>query len=229
MFKDTKFLFLLAALNITFQIVSDATAAKLIMVGTYAVSISVIYFPVTYIISDIMTEVYGYARARHVLWITLACSVLAGLVYQLVVYIPAAPFLETAQSYVDVFGIVPRVLVGGWIAVFLGDIVNNYVMAKMKIATKGKHLWLRTISSTIAGQGVNTVAFYIIALYGVIPIDVLAISILAGWVLKVAVEVAMTPVTYRAVSFFKKAENLDEYDRDTDFNPFVFGWGKRDN
>lgn len=222
MMQGTKYLFILAALNIAFQLISDATAAKLIMVFGYAVSISVLYFPVTYIISDVLTEVYGYARARYVLWVTLICSVTAGLVYQLVAYLPGAPFFEDDGAYETVFSVVPRVLIGGWLAVIAGDFANNYVMAKMKVATGGKALWSRTIGSTIVGQGVNTVVFYIVALGGVIPNEVLVTAILAGWIIKVAVEAAFTPVTYLVVNWLKRAENMDVYDEDTNFSPFVF-------
>lgn len=220
--NSTKFLFFIAALNITFQLISDATAAKLIMLGGFAVSISVLYFPITYIISDVLTEVYGYARARYVLWVTLVCSVSAGLVYQLVAYFPPAPFFDKNQSYHDVFSVVPRVLVGGWLAVVAGDFANNYVLAKMKVATNGKHLWLRTIGSTVVGQGVNTTVFYVVALWGILPTNVLLTSILAGWLIKTAVEAAFTPLTYLVVGFLKKAEGVDVYDVDTDFNPFIF-------
>ena len=220
--RGAKYLFLIAALNIAFQLISDATAAKLIIVYGYAVSISILYFPVTYIISDVITEVYGYARARHILWVTILCSVIAGLLYQLVVFIPGAPFQGVDAAYTTVFSVVPRVLVGGWIAVILGDITNNYVMAKLKIRHQGKHLWFRTISSTICGQGVNTVAFYTIALGGVLPTNVLITSIIAGWVLKTAVEVILTPVTYLVINKLKSSENIDVYDDDTNFNPFIF-------
>jgi hypothetical protein len=220
--KNTKYLFLIAALNITFQLISDATAAKIIVLFGYGVSITVLYFPVTYIISDVLTEVYGYARARMVLWVTLICSVTAGLIYQLAAYWPAADFFEAADAYPAVFGIVPRVLVGGWLAVVMGDFANNYIMAKMKVLTRGRWLWTRTIGSTIVGQGVNTAVFYVVALYGVIPTDALLTAVVAGWVLKTAVEVLFTPVTYAVVGWLKRTEGVDVYDTDTDFNPFIF-------
>ena len=216
-----KYLPWLLVLNIAFQLISDITAGKIILLFGTGVSVTVLYFPVTYIISDIITEVYGYARARTILWMTMAASVLAGLVYQLVVFIPPAPFFEANEAYTSVFGIVPRILVGGWIAVFLGDIVNNYVLSKMKLATKGKHLWMRTIGSTIAGQAVNTACFYIIALYGVLPDDVMVRAIIAAWLIKVIVETIMTPVTYIVTNKLKQSEGLDVYDSDTNFSPFI--------
>lgn len=220
MTKTYKLLTLFVVLNITFQLIADATASKIIMVAGFGVSVTVLYFPFTYIISDILTEVYGYGVARRVLWYTVLASVIAGVVYQIAVAIPPAPFFTGQEAYSAVFGAVPRVLLGGWIAVIAGDFTNNYVLARMKVRFEGRKLWLRTVTSTLAGQLVNTAAFYVIALGGVLPTAVLGESIVAGWVLKTAVEVVMTPVTYAVVSRLKAVEGVDHYDRDTNFNPF---------
>ncbi len=216
-----RYLPLFLTLNVAMQLISDATAGKIVLLFGYGVSVTVLYFPFTYIISDVLTEVYGYARARSVLWYTLIASVLAGIFYQVAVAVPSAPFFHSGEAYATVFGIVPRVLVGGWLAVFVGDISNNYVLAKMKVITNGRYLWARTILSTIIGQGVNTAVFYGVALSGVLPPNALFEGILAGWLVKTAVEVLFTPFTYLIVGFLKKAENVDYYDRDTNFNPFI--------
>lgn len=181
-----------------------------------------LYFPVTYIISDVLTEVYGYAKARSVLWTVMFCSITAGLIYQLVILFSSPPEAQNSEAYHIVLGAVPRVLLGGWIAVFTGDILNNYMLAKMKILTNGKYLWTRIIGSTIVGQFVNTTCFYGIALSGILPISLLIKSILVGWFFKVIVEVIFTPITYMVVHFLKKAEEEDFYDRDTNFNPLIF-------
>lgn len=207
---------------VAMQLISDVTAGKIISLAGFPVSVTVLYFPFTYIFADVLTEVYGYARARRALWIVLLCSVLAGLIYQLAVYLPPAPGFDADPAYRRVLGVVPRVLVGGWIAVFAGEISNNFVMAKLKLVLKGRHLWIRTISSTIVGQFLNTVLFYVIALAGILPNDLLIQSILTGWVLKAAVEAIMTPVTYLAVAKLKRIEDEDYFDRDTNFNPFLF-------
>jgi len=212
---------LILTLNIAFQLISDATAGKIVLMFGVGVSITVLYFPLTYIISDVVTEVYGYAVARMILWYTLLASVLAGLMYQLAVYVPAAPFFPGGDAYKTVFGIVPRVLVGGWLAVFAGDISNNYVLAKLKVLTRGKYLWLRTNASTLVGQLVNTAVFYGVALSGELRTNVLMEAILAGWLIKSAVEAIMTPVTYWIVGVLKKKEHVDFYDVNTDFNPFI--------
>lgn len=210
----------LTIIYIAFQLISDVTAGKIIQLGIFTVSVTVLYFPVTYIIADILTEVYGYAVARKVVWYVFAASVIAGLVYWLVSVIPAAPGFEGNDAYVRVLGQVPRILIGGWVAVWAGGILNDYVLAKMKIWTKGKHLWARTIGSTIVGEGANTVLFYVIALSGVIPAGLLIASILSAWFLKTALEAVLTPLTYYVVDKVKKVEGIDVYDTDTDFNPF---------
>lgn len=220
--KHYKLLGLLTALNITFQLVSDVTAGKIIELFTFPVSVTVLYFPFVYIISDVMTEVYGYARARLVTWLTLVSSVIAGLIYFAAAYLPSPEFFSASEAYATVFGIVPRILIGGWIAVFVGDMLNNYVLAKMKVWTKGKYLWTRTIGSTIFGQGANTILFYVIALSGVLPTTVLVVSILSAWLLKIVVEVVFTPVTYWVIRTVKRIEGEDYYDDTTDFNPLSF-------
>jgi hypothetical protein len=141
--------------------------------------------------------------------------------YQIAVAFPSAPFFDQGNSYKVVFGIVPRVLVGGWLAVFFGDISNNFILAKVKVITKGKWLWLRTISSTFVGQLVNTAIFYLIALSGVLPMNALFQAIIAGWLLKTAIEVLLTPITYIVVNWVKNVENEDYYDNETNFNPFI--------
>lgn len=216
-----KFLGLLTALYITFQLISDVTAGKIISFLGFPVSVTVVYFPITYVLSDVLTEVYGYARARSVIWVVLLCSVLAGVFYQLVVILPPASFFTANESYVQIFGQVPRILVGGWIAVFAGEISNSYVLVKLKILCNGRWLWLRTISSTIVGQFINTLAFYAIALSGVLPWNVLFEAITTGWLIKTAIETIFTPFTYAVVGYLKRVENEDYYDRDTNFNPMI--------
>lgn len=219
--KQYKYLGWLTAFYITFKLVCDVTAGKIIMVGGFTVSATIIYFPFTYIIADLLTEVYGYAKARSVVWMVLFCSMTAGLIYSIAVALPPAPGFNGNDAFRAVLGQVPRNLFGSWIAMLVGGIVNDYIMAKMKLLTKGKYLWTRTISSTIAGEGVDTLLFYFIALYAVIPSGMFLYSVLSGWLLKVGVEVVMTPVTYWVVDRLKKAEQEDYFDTDTDFNPLI--------
>ncbi len=219
--KKFRFLGIITTLYITFQLISDVSAGKLVSIFGFPVSVAVIYFPITYVIADILTEVYGYAQARRVVWQVLLASIIAGLVYQVVVILPPANGFSGNDAYVRVFGSVPRILLGGWIAVWIGGILNDYVLAKMKIWTNGKYLWTRTVGSTIVSEFANTVLFFTIALSGIIPNSLLIDAILTGWVFKIAVEVICTPWTYWVVGKLKKLENEDYYDRDTDFNPFT--------
>lgn len=219
--RNYKYLGLITTLYITFQLVSDVTAGKLISLFSFPVSVTVLYFPITYLFADILTEVYGYARARSVVWQVFLASVLAGLIYQLAAVLPPASGFDANSAYVRVLGSVPRILAGGWIAVWVGGILNDYTLAKMKIWTNGKYLWTRTVGSTIVGEFANTVLFYSIALTGAIPINVLVEAVLTGWVIKVVVEVVLTPWTYFVCGRLKKLESEDYYDRNTNFNPFV--------
>ncbi len=219
--KTYKYLGILLALYITFQLVSDICAGKIISIFGIPVSVSVLFFPVTYIFADLLTEVYGYARSRSVVWTVFFSSIIAGLIYQLVVYLPAITGFDAGDAYARVLGSVPRILLGGWIAIWVGGMLNDYVLAKMKIWTNGKYLWTRTIGSTIVGELANTVLFFSIALYAVIPNNLLFASILSGWLIKVAVEVIFTPLTYYVVRKLKNLEGEDYYDRDTNFNPFI--------
>lgn len=219
--KQFKYLGLLTILYITFQLVSDVTAGKIVVLGMFTVSATVLYFPFTFIFGDVLTEVYGYAYGRSVVWKVFACSIIAALLYQFVVWLPAASGFDAGDAYARVLGSVPRILIGGWVAVWVGGMLNDYVLAKMKVWTNGKHLWARTIGSTIVGEGANTVLFYVIALYSVLPGGLLVSSIVSAWFLKTLVEVVLTPVTYYVVAKLKKAEGVDHYDRDTDFNPLI--------
>jgi queuosine precursor transporter len=219
--RHYKYLGLITVFYVTMQLVSDVTAGKLINVWRFPVSVTVLYFPITYIFSDVLTEVYGYARARSVLWTVLACSITAGLLYQLVVYLPPGSGFTANDAYVQVFRQVPRILLGGWLAVFSGEILNSYVLAKLKVASEGRLMWIRFVASTIVGQFANTLIFYVVALYAVIPNQLLIASILTGWLMKVAVEIIFTPVTYLVTRRLKRLEQEDYFDRDTNFNPLI--------
>jgi uncharacterized integral membrane protein (TIGR00697 family) len=203
------------------MLVSDVTAGKIIQLFIFPVSVTVLYYPITYIFSDIFTEVYGYSRARSVLWKVICCSVLAMMIYQIAIRLPPTPGFIGNEAYTRVLGQVPRVLFGGYIALFIGQVSNNFILAKMKILTNGKYLWARTIGSTIIGEFLDTFLFYTIALYNVIPNNLLVKSVLSGWFLKVMVETVFTPITYFVVGKLKKLENEDYYDRRTDFNPLI--------
>jgi uncharacterized integral membrane protein (TIGR00697 family) len=219
--RQYRYLGFITCLYITFQLVCDVTAGKIISVYGMPVSVTVLYFPVTYIFADVLTEVYGYRRARAVLWTVLCASVTACLLYQVAALWPPAAGWNGDPAYRQVLGVVPRVVLGSWVALFAGEIMNNYVMARMKVMSGGRHLWMRTVGSTVVGQLGNTALFYGIALSGVLPASLLVRSILTGWIAKVLVEVLLIPATYAVVGWLKRVEDEDFFDRATDFNPLI--------
>ena len=193
------------------------------LVGALTFGAGVLFFPISYVFGDILTEVYGYARARRVIWAGFAGLAFASFMAWVVVALPPAPFWKNQAAYEVAFGTTWRIALASMVAYFCGEFVNSFVLAKMKILTAGKHLWSRTIGSTIAGEAVDSALFYPLAFYGtgIIPDDKLPVVMLAQFVTKVGVEVVFTPVTYKIVNFLKRAENEDHYDRHTNFNPFV--------
>lgn len=195
---------------------------ELPLLGALTFGAGVLFFPISYVFGDILTEVYGYARARRVIWAGFAGLAFASFMAAVVVALPPAPFWTHQAAYEVAFGNAPRVIAASMFAYFCGEFVNSYVLAKMKIATRGRWLWTRIIGSTIAGEAVDSALFYPLAFYGagIIPDDKLPQVMLAQFVAKVAVEVAFTPVTYKVVALLKKAEQEDYYDRDTRFTPF---------
>jgi uncharacterized integral membrane protein (TIGR00697 family) len=222
-FGQYKYLGFLAGLNITFLLVSNFTAARIIPVFGVGVSVTLLYFPITYLIADILTEVYGYSQARSIIWLSVLCSVVGALVACGQLLVPPAPFFKDDAAYRQIFSSSPKIAVAGLVAILAGDFGNSYTLAKMKIWNKGSHLWLRFVASTLVGEGINTIIFYGVALYGILPNNVLVGSILIGWFGKTLVEVVMLPATYPIVRYLKKAEGIDYYDYTTNFNPFITG------
>jgi queuosine precursor transporter len=191
--------------------------------GTVTFGAGVLFFPISYVFGDILTEVYGYARARKVIWAGFTGLGFASFMAAVVVALPPAPFWNNQPAYEIAFGSTWRIVLASMCAYFCGEFVNSYVLAKMKILTAGKWLWTRTIGSTIFGEAVDSSLFYPLAFYGtgIIPNDKLPLVMLSQFVIKVGVEVVFTPVTYKLVNALKRAEHEDYYDRHTDFNPFT--------
>ena len=183
-----------------------------------------LFFPISYIFDDVLTEVYGYAQARKVIWAGFGAMLFATLMSQVVIRMPAAEsesYNKVIQPAIEtVFGSTWRIVAGSMLAFWAGDFVNSFVLAKMKVATGGRWLWTRTIGSTICGQAVDSAIFYPLAFAGVWAADTLLAVILFNWFFKVMVEVVLTPLTYVVVNFLKRVENEDFYDRNTDFTPF---------
>ncbi|MGZ8156248.1 MAG: queuosine precursor transporter [Burkholderiales bacterium] len=193
------------------------------VLGALTFGAGVLFFPISYVFGDILTEVYGYARARRVIWCGFGALAFASLMAAIVVALPPAPFWEHQGAYDVALGSTWRIVAASMVAYFCGEFVNSFVLAKMKIATKGRWLWSRTIGSTIAGEAVDSALFYPLAFYGsgIIPSDKLPLVMFMQFMLKVSVEILFTPVTYKIVGALKKAENEDYYDRDTNFTPFT--------
>ena len=192
------------------------------LIGTVVFGAGVLFFPISYIFGDILTEVYGYARARKVIWAGFGALAFASVMAAVVVALPPAPFWQHQAADEVAFGNAWRIVAASMIAYFCGEFVNSYVLAKMKVWTAGRWLWMRTIGSTLFGEAVDSALFYPLAFYnsGIIPNEALPKVMLAQFILKTLVEEVFTPVTYKIVAFLKRTEGIDHYDRDTDFTPF---------
>lgn len=213
---------------VTTLIISNIIAVKLVNIGGLYLPAAVILFPVAYIFGDILTEVYGYARARQVIWTGFICNLLAVAAIWIGGQLPAAPFWSAGalnspesaqQAYQAILGFTPRLLLASFVAYLVGEFLNSFVLAKLKIRTGGRFLWLRTISSTIVGEGADSAIFISIAFSGIIPGSGLVNAILSQWTFKVVYETLATPLTYLIVNTLKRVEHEDYFDRDTDFNP----------
>lgn len=190
--------------------------------GPYIFGAGVLFFPISYLFGDILTEVYGYARSRKVIWAGFGALVFAAFMSFIVVSLKPAPTMSEAQkSALDlIFGSTPRIVAATMTAFWAGEFVNSFVLAKMKLLTSGKYLWTRTIGSTVAGEVADSLIFYPVAFYGVWSNEQLIAVMIGNYFLKVLWEVLATPFTYVIVNFLKRKEHEDYYDRDTDFNPF---------
>ncbi|MEQ1725622.1 MAG: queuosine precursor transporter [Sphingopyxis sp.] len=196
-------------------------AAKLSHIEGYVFGAGILFFPVSYVLGDVLTEVYGYARARRAIWVGFGAMLFMAFMSWAVVAMPPAPGWSGQGAYEAVFGQVPRIVIASITAFLAGELVNSYVLAKMKLWSRGRMLWTRTIGSTIFGQGVDSLIFYPIAFWGVWSDEQLLMVMATNWALKVAWEAALTPVTYGVVGWLKRREGIDIYDEGTDFSPFT--------
>ncbi|MGZ3656154.1 MAG: queuosine precursor transporter [Bdellovibrionota bacterium] len=195
-------------------------APKVAQVGGFEFGAGVLFFPISYIFGDILTEVYGYARARRVVWAGFAAMIFASFMSWFVLWLPPAAHWTNQSAFESVLGSTWRIVGGSLTAFFFGEFCNSYVLAKMKILTEGRYLWTRTVGSTIVGEAVDTLVFYPLAFYGTWSNELLLAVMLHNYLLKTGWEILVTPVTYKVVGFLKRAENEDYYDRDTNFTPF---------
>lgn len=212
--------FVMAAFVAVLLLSNIIGAAKLSQIEGYVFGAGILFFPISYVLGDVLTEVYGYARARRVIWAGFAGLLFMAFMSWAVVSMPPAPGWGGQAAYEAVFGQVPRIVLASITAFWAGEFVNSYVLARMKLWTKGRMLWTRTIGSTVVGQGVDSLIFYPVAFYGIWSNDQLVTVMLTNWALKVAWEALLTPVTYVVVGTLKRREGMDLFDEDTDFTPF---------
>jgi queuosine precursor transporter len=204
------------------NLIGPAKAAQvdLPLIGAFTFGAGVLFFPLSYVFGDILTEVYGYARARRVIWAGFGAMLFAAAMATVVVALPPSPEWKNQAAYETVFGQTPRIVAASMIAYFCGEFVNSFVLAKMKVAQGGKRMSVRFVVSTIFGEGVDSMLFYPLAFFGLWSNELLLKVMLAQWGLKVLVEIVMLPVTVRVVNALKRAESEDYFDRDTRFTPF---------
>jgi hypothetical protein len=226
-----KYYHALVALFSTTLVISNIMAVKLVQIVGLYLPAAVILFPVTYIFGDVLTEVYGYARARQAIWIGFGCNLAAVAALTVGSWLPSAPFWsagsfrspEQAQlAYQAILGFAPRLLLASFVAYLAGEFLNSYIMARLKVATSGRYLWARTISSTLVGEGVDSAIFISVAFFGILQPGDLGATILSQWLFKSAYETLATPLTYVVVNGLKRVEQMDTFDRETAFTPIRF-------
>ena len=214
---------LVTALFVTALLTSNIVAVKLVNFFGIVLPAAVVVFPLSYIVGDVLTEVYGYNSARRVIWLGFFCNALAVLMIWVAGLLPPAPFWDGQAAYQQILGYSPRLLVASFLAYLLGEFANSFVLARLKIATKGRWLWLRTISSTLVGQALDSLVFMTVAFAWTIPFDRLFASATAQWLTKSCFEALATPFTYVVVGFLKEREGTDIFDYGTNFSPFSLG------
>jgi len=220
--RSYKYYDLVTASFVTVLLCSDIIGVtKVSSFAGFSYGTGVLFFPISYLFGDILTEVYGYARSRRVIWAGFGALIFASFMSWVVRILPPAPGWQHQAAYDTIFGQTPRIVLASLTAFWAGEFANSFVLARLKVRTEGRFLWVRTIGSTIAGEGVDTLIFYPIAFLGSWTLDLLAKVMVANYLIKVGWEALATPFTYKIVRFLKRAENEDYYDRDTDFNPFT--------
>ena len=219
--KKFKYYDLIMAAFVTVLLCSNIIGAeKVVTVAGFSFGAGILFFPISYFFNDILTEVYGYARSRKVVWAGFGAMGFASFMSWVVVSLPPAQGWIHQSAYEVVFGQTPRIVAASLLAFFSGEFVNSYTLAKMKVFTTGRFLWMRTIGSTIAGEAADSLIFYPVAFYGFWPNDLLITVMITNYVIKVSWEVIAIPITYKVVGFLKRKEHEDYYDKDTNFTPF---------
>lgn len=212
---------LVGMLFVAVLLISNTVGVKILQIGPLSLPGGVLLFPISYIFGDVLTEVYGYRASRRIIWSGLFLNFMMSGFYALVGAVRPATFWTNQQAYEAILGQVPRIVSASMVAYFCGEFSNSYVLAKLKIWMRGRHLWMRTIGSTLVGEGVDSLVFVILAFWGSLPWSAISTIIVSNYIFKVAYEIIATPFTYKVVAFLKRAENEDYYDIGTNFNPFA--------
>ena len=220
MTRNLRYYDVILALFAAVLLISNLSATKLIAFGPIITDGGAILFPLAYIFGDILTEVYGYKYARRAIWTAFGVMILAILAFTIVRYLPPADVYTDQKAFEAVLGFFPRIVLASLAAFLVGSFVNSYILAKLKVKTVGKKLWLRLIGSTFIGELLDTTVFAFIAFGGILFGKEMLIFIVVGWLFKTVVEIVLLPVTYRVIALIKKGEGLDEYDSGTNFSPF---------
>ncbi|WP_027881474.1 queuosine precursor transporter [Meiothermus rufus] len=223
--KNYRYLDLITALFVVVLVVSNIASTKVVLFGPFTFDGGTLLFPLAYIFGDVLTEVYGYKRSRRVIWTGFFLLLLSTLTFGLVNALPAPSdefSQKSAEAFATILGLVPRIVLASLVAYWVGEFANSYILARLKVATHGRWLALRTIGSTLVGQGLDTAIFLLVAFYGIWDNSLLWTVFVSNYIFKVGIEVLFTPMTYAVVGYLKRAEQEDYYDRHTNFNPFTF-------
>lgn len=220
--KNTPFRYfdILVALFVSVLLISNIASTKILSLWKFTFDGGTLLFPVSYIFGDILTEVYGFRRSRRVIWLGFFAALLMSLVLFIVQILPPAGDWNNQQAYESVLGFVPRIVIASLLAYFTGEFTNSVILSRLKIITKGRFLWTRTIGSTIIGEGIDTLVFCWIAFYGILPQSLFWSVLISNYIFKCAVEIGFTPLTYLIVGILKRKENVDVYDYGVSYNPF---------
>lgn len=218
--QQLRYFDILVALFVAVLLISNIASTKILSLWKFTFDGGTILFPISYIFGDILTEVYGFKRSRRVIWLGFVSAFLMSLTFFVVQILPPAADWQYQQAYENILGFVPRIVMASLIAYFAGEFSNSYVLSRLKIYTRGKYLWTRTIGSTLIGQALDTIIFCFVAFYGAIPGNVLWAVIISNYIFKCSVEICFTPITYVIVRSLKRKENTDVYDHGISYNPF---------
>ena len=221
---EYRFFDVLVALFVAVLLISNIASTKILTIWKFTFDGGTLLFPLSYIFGDILTEVYGFRRSRRVIWLGFFSALLMSLVLFIVQILPPAIDWTNQKAYETILGFVPRIVAASLLAYFAGEFTNSIILSRLKIFTKGRYLWTRTIGSTLIGEGIDTLVFCTVAFYGVLPASVFKAVVISNYIFKCAVEIIFTPLTYVIVGALKRKEKTDVYDYGIKYNPFQMNW-----